>query len=143
MNRSLFMEAPTARQRMAYAWELVCEMVKAGKSVRVRIDEQKPTRSLEQNDKMWAMLSDISAQVQWPVDGKMIYMPDEDWKDVLSAGLKHEQRVAQGINGGFVMLGQRTSKMKIGEMADLIELMYAFGSERGVVWTEAEFRKAA
>jgi len=134
--RSVFLDADTARQRMAFAWSLVCELLNAGKPVRVRIDEQKATRSGEQNDKMWAMLGDISRQVQWPVDGRMVYMPDEDWKDVLSAALKKEQRVAQGVAGGFVMLGQRTSKMKVADMSDLIELMYAFGSEHDVQWSE-------
>jgi Ni,Fe-hydrogenase I small subunit len=51
--------------------------------------------------------------------------------------LKREGRIAQGIDGGFVMLGQRTSKMKVQEMCDLIELIFAFGSSNGVVWSES------
>lgn len=93
-------------------------------------------RTSEQNDRMWALLTDISQQVEWPVDGKMQKLPPEDWKHILSAGLKREQRVAQGIDGGFVILGQRTSKMTKRQLSDLMELISAFGASRDVVWTE-------
>lgn len=93
------------------------------------------TRSLEQNNLMWSVLTDLSKQVEWCVDGRMQKIDPEDFKDILSAGLKREQRVAAGISGGFVMLGQRTSKMTKGEMADLITLGHAFGAERGVRWS--------
>lgn len=93
-------------------------------------------RSGEQNARMWAMLTDISKQVPWAVNGRLVNMPPGDWKDVLTASFKREQRIAAGIDGGFVMLGQRTSKMTLSDMSDLIELMTAFGSERGVRWTD-------
>lgn len=95
-------------------------------------------RTSEQNDRMWAMLTDISQQVEWPVDGKLQKLIPEDWKHILSAGLKREQRVAQGVDGGFVILGQRTSKMTKRQLSDLLELIAAFGAERGVVWSEPE-----
>ncbi len=134
--RTLFLDTDHARERMANAWRYACDMLSQGKSVRVRIDEKKATRSLEQNDKMWAVLTDIAQQVPWPVDGSMQFISPEDWKHILSAGLKRHQRVAQGVDGGFVILGQRTSQMSIGEMSELIELAHAFGAERGVVWSE-------
>jgi hypothetical protein len=84
------------------------------------------------------MLRDISKQVQWSVNGVKTFMDAEDWKDVLTAALKRHQRVAEGIEGGFVFLGMRTSKAAKSEIVDLIELMYAFGSERGVKWTEPD-----
>lgn len=93
-------------------------------------------RSLEQNARMWAMLTDISNQTDWPVNGRMGKLSKEDWKDIFSAELRKEQRVAQGISGGFVLLGAHTHKMKKREFADLIELMFAFGAEHNVVWTD-------
>lgn len=131
---NVYLDPENAHARMAYAWKLAGEILKLGKRVKVTVSEYRPTRSLVQNDLMWKMLSDISAQLQWPVDGKLSYLPEEDWKDVLSSGLKKEQRIAQGIAGGFVMLGQRTSKMKVSDMSDLIDLMGAFGAEHGVEW---------
>lgn len=95
-----------------------------------------PPRTLDQNAKMWAMLTDISKQVAWPVNGKLSKLESDDWKDIFSAELRKEQRVAQGLSGGFVLLGAHTHKMKKRELSDLIEIIYAFGAERGVKWSE-------
>lgn len=92
----------------------------------------KSKRTLDQNAKMWAMLTDIAEQIDWVVDGRLQKLEPEEWKDILTAGLKQELRVAQGISGGVVLLGQRTRKMTVKQLSDLIELMNAFGAERGV-----------
>lgn len=89
----------------------------------------RPTRSKAQNDKIWPMLGDISKQVDW--HGQKL--ADYEWKDVFTAALKR-QKVVPGIDGGFVVIGAHTSKMKVKEVSDLIELMYAFGAERDVIW---------
>lgn len=103
-----------------------------------RVKIEPPTRSLDQNAKLWPMLADVSRQVMWPVDGAMVKLPEEDWKDIFTAALRKHQRMAKGIDGGLVMLGSRTSRMLKSEFSDLIELIYAFGAERGVVWSETE-----
>jgi len=97
------------------------------------IQEVKSIRSIEQNAKMWAMLTDISSQVDWYGNK----LTKEEWKIVLTAGLK-QQKVVPGLDGGFVAIGSSTSKMSIAEMADLITLGYAFGNEKGVKWSEVE-----
>lgn len=97
---------------------------------------QEPTRNLEQNAKMWAMLGDISEQVAWSVNGKPEYLSPDEWKNIATASLRQEQRMAMGIRGGFVMLGRRTSRMTVREMSELIEFLYAFGAEHGVQWSE-------
>lgn len=94
--------------------------------------EEDGTRTLSQNARLWAMLTDISEQVPWIVDAERVMMTPMDWKEVLSAALRQEQRIAKGINGGFVVLGMRTSKMKVAEMTDLMTLMEAFGAEHQV-----------
>lgn len=94
--------------------------------------EIKPrTRSLDQNAKMWAMLADVSRQVEWYGQ----HLTSEEWKDVLTAALK-KQKAVPGIDGGFVVIGARTRNMTIREMGDLVELMYAFGAEKNVRWSE-------
>ena len=93
-------------------------------------------RSVDANAKMWVLLDDIARQVQWPVNGTLGYLEPEAWKDIFSAELKHDQRIAQGLSGGFVLLGLRTSRLKVREMSDLIELIYAFGAEHNVIWSE-------
>jgi NinB protein len=93
--------------------------------------EIKPsTRSLEQNARLWAMLTDISRQVDWYGRKLTPY----DWKHMFTASLK-KQDVVPGIDGGFVVLGASTSKMTKAEMCDLQTLMEAFGAEKGVRFT--------
>lgn len=93
-------------------------------------------RSLEQNAKMWAMLGDVSKQVPWSVNGYMTNLDADDWKDIFTAGLTKHQRVAQGIEGGWVLLGSRTSRLKKEQMCELIEYIYAFGAQHDVIWSE-------
>ena len=92
-----------------------------------------PTRSDLQNRRMWAMLADVSRQVVW----YGVKLTAEEWKDVFTAALKR-QRVVPGIDGGFVVIGARTSKMKISEMVELQELMAAFGAKHEVQWMDDE-----
>lgn len=84
-------------------------------------------RSLNQNRMMWANLEDIAQQVIW----YGVKLTKEEWKDVLTAALK-KQKVVPGIEGGFVVIGARTSKMTVPEMTELIELSTAFGTQQGV-----------
>lgn len=85
-----------------------------------------PKRSGPQNDRLWAMLTEIAEQVVWY--GQKL--TKEEWKDVFTAGLKR-QKVVPGLDGGFVVLGSSTSRMSKTELSDLMELMSAFGAERG------------
>lgn len=143
MNGQTFiLRVDNARPRMKAAWEFACRFLELGEAAKIRVEECKPRRTLEQNSKMWAMLTDIADQVQWQIDGKLEYLKPEEWKDILTAGLRKHQRVAAGIDGGFVILGDHTSGMTIGQMSEMIELCYAFGTEHGVAWSEPEARAA-
>ena len=104
---------------------------------RIEIKPVSDRRTISQNAKMWAMLSDIARQVMWPINGVPTHITPEDWKDLITAGLAKHQRIAQGLEGGVVMLGSRTSRMSKKELAELIEYIYATGADRGVVWDEA------
>lgn len=140
---TFILRAENARDRMAAAWRFACQFLELGQSAKVVVSEAKPTRSLDQNSRLWALLTDVSRQVDWPVDGKLQRLAPEDWKTILTAALTKGQRVAQGVDGGFVMLGASTSRMSVGEMIDLQTLIEAFGAERGVRWTDPSFREAA
>jgi hypothetical protein len=83
---------------------------------------------------MWSLLEQISKGVIWY--GQKL--SSEDWKDVLTASLRRT-RVVPGIDAGsFVPLGMRTSQMTKQELAELIELIYAFGAEQNVKFRELE-----
>ena len=106
-------------------------------------------RSNDQNRKLWPMLHDVASQVQLCINGQMTWANPEDWKAVFTAALNREQRMAMGLDGSVVFLGTRTSKMRKREFSELIELIYAAGSERGVQWSEkaaevySEYREAS
>jgi hypothetical protein len=128
-RRLFFLQSEAIRER-------VCDFVRrAPDGYRVEIKEQK--RSLDQNAKLWAMLSDVASQVVWY--GQKL--TSDDWKDVFTASLR-KTRVVPGIDAGsFVPLGMRTSDMSKAEMADLIELIYAFGADHNVQWSEPALRQ--
>lgn len=100
------------------------------------------TRTQAQNRLMWPLLTAFSKQLQWPVDGRMVTMEPFEWKDVLSAGFRGESvRLAMGLNGGVVLLGQRTSKFTKTQFAEWIEFLYATAADRGVAmpaWVDME-----
>lgn len=98
----------------------------------VVIRPYKESRTSQQNALLWSLLTEIAEQVEW--HGQRL--SKEDWKDMLSAALKR-QMVVPGIEGGFVVLGARTSKMSVAEMTEMIEFCYAFGAEHGVRFLEA------
>jgi hypothetical protein len=86
-------------------------------------------RSLPQNALMWARLTEVSHQVVW----HGAKLSADDWKDVFTAALKRS-RVVPGLDGGFVVLGQRTSDMTKDEMGQLLDLIDAFAAEHGVTF---------
>lgn len=90
-----------------------------------------PTRTLEQNALMWPLLDRIAKQVVW----HGTKLTKEDWKDMLTASL-HGQRSAPGIDGGFVIFGERTKTYTKAQFSELIELIYAFGAQHGVEFDE-------
>lgn len=103
----------------------------------LQVTIQEDTRSLAQNRMLWACLHDVSQQVVWY--GRK--MDAESWKHVFSAALKQQETVP-GINGGFVVLGQPTSKMRVSEMRDLITIIHAFGAEQNVRFSDESARAA-
>ncbi len=90
-------------------------------------------RSDAMNRRMWAMLRDISRQVDWY--GQKL--SDEDWKHIFSASVQ-KQRAVPGLDGGFVVLGVSTRRQSKKWFSDMFEVMEAFAAERGVKFTTAD-----
>jgi hypothetical protein len=94
-----------------------------------RIEFKGAKRSLDQNAKLWAMLTEVATQVEW--HGKKLSA--DDWKLVFMDALKRELRIVPNIDGnGFVNLGRSSSKLSKEEFGDLIELISMFGANHGV-----------
>lgn len=115
------------------AYDCATMLIQAGL---VEVVVRKPTRSSEQNRRLWAVLNDIAKQVHWPVNGKQELITPDDWKAITSAAYHSEQRMALGINGGLVMLGISTRVMRKAEFAEYLTMLQAFGDERGVKWSD-------
>lgn len=92
---------------------------------------KKNRRTIGQNAMMWALLRDISFQVEW--HGEKLSV--KDWKWIFTAAIRR-QRMVPGIEGGMVFLGEPTSGMSKQEMADMIELILSFGMEHDVEWSD-------
>ena len=94
----------------------------------VNIREAK--RTLDQNAKMWAMLSDISRSApegrQWTTDV---------WKAAFMHALGHEIIWQPGLNGVPFPAGFRTSRLNKEQMGDLITMILEYGDRHGVKWS--------
>jgi hypothetical protein len=98
-----------------------------------KITVAEPTRSLDQNSLLWPLLAKFSEQLKWPVNGIFTKLSPEDWKTLLTAAFRQEQQqMAQGLHGGFVFLGMRTSEMNKQEFSEFIEFLQATAALRGV-----------
>ncbi len=127
MRQALVLFNPQqAHQALAHqVWPALKAHLTAGR--RMVLELKPETRSLAQNARLWAMLTDISEQVQWY--GRKLSA--EDWKHLFTAHLC-KQDVVPGLDGGFVVLGKSTSQMTKSEMGDLQTLIEAWGAEQGV-----------
>lgn len=122
MSRAAIILNSTADRERAHAL-----LAKAPTGTRVEFKAAK--RSLDQNSRMWAMLTEVSRQVQW----HGVKLRPDDWKLVFMDGLKRELRLVPNIDGnGFVNLGRSSSDLSKAEMSDLIELVFQFGANHGV-----------
>jgi hypothetical protein len=96
-----------------------------------RIEFKAPKRSIPQNDRMWAMLTDVATQLKW----HGLRLTADDWKLIFLDALKREVRMVPNLDGnGFVSLGRSSSDLSKQEMTDLIDLIGAFGANHGVVF---------
>jgi hypothetical protein len=90
-------------------------------------------RSGEQNDKLHALLQDISEQKQWA--GQTLDV--EDWKRLITAAWERASgrhaRVFPSLDGqGIDVIYQRTSRLSKEEMSELIEYATAWAVQNEV-----------
>jgi hypothetical protein len=106
----------------------------AGGKDQVMSDE---IRSLEQNAKFHAMLTDIADQLEWAGDR----MDLEDWKRLVLGAAYGQHPVPNPFDAQapFVIVNKRRSRGLVKpEMADLITQLQIFGDERGVKWRDEQ-----
>lgn len=87
-------------------------------------------RTVDQNAKMWAMLSDVSmAKPQ----GRCA-TPDV-WKSLFMQACGHAAQFELGLDGRPFPVGFKTSALSKAEMADLITFILQYGDANGVTWS--------
>jgi hypothetical protein len=97
------------------------------------------TRTSEQNDKMWALLSDVSRAKP---EGRVL--PPEIWKCIFMASVGHQCRFEPSLDGkGVVPIGFKSSRLNKAEFSDLIECILAYGAEHDVAWSDPAMALAA
>lgn len=89
------------------------------------------TRTLDQNAKMWAMLSDVSRAK--PED--RTHTP-EVWKALFMHACGHTVQFETGLSGDPFPVGFRSSRLTKTEMIDMIECIYEYGARQGVHWSD-------
>lgn len=114
---------PQVRQRAAQA------VLEAADGMIVTIAE--PTRNLEQNALLWALLGDVSKAE--PMGRKMTA---DEWKIAFMAACGWDCQFLEGLDGRPFPAGFRSSKMTVRQMADLITFITAWGAEQGVRWSD-------
>src|SRR5207253_1067208 len=97
----------------------------------VSVDE--PKRTIDQNDLMWSLLSDIATAK--PLGRR--HTPD-DWKAIAMNACGWECQFCEGLDGRPFPLGFRSSKLTKSQMSSLIEWLLAFGAEHGVKWSNKD-----
>jgi len=96
--------------------------------------EIKPaTRSLAENAMLHALLTDISKQIEWAGSKRDV----DTWKRLLTAAwcraMGEQVELLPAVDGhGFDIVFRRTSKLTVGECAELIEFVQAWAAEKGV-----------
>lgn len=96
------------------------------------LNVREATRTIEQNAKFHAMISDISRAKP---NGRTL--PTDVWKVLVLAAVGHKVRFEPALDGdGVVPVGLRSSRLTKAQMSDAIEWMYSWGAEHEIKWSE-------
>lgn len=88
-----------------------------------------PKRTLPQNDRMWAHLTDIARQREHAG----FKLNAADWKMLFLQQLDSELRVIPSLDGKTLVSLSRSSELTVEEMTGMITLIEAYAAEHGVV----------
>ena len=137
MSRALLrIDGPVTRARAMRLMERVPEGT--------RVEFKGARRTLPQNDKMWAMLSEIARQ---KTHCGRRYTAD-NWKSIFMHAMGRETVFVPSLDGEtFFPIGWRSSDLSKEEMSELIEFILAWGAQNGVAfandtWEVPDDRKA-
>jgi|KBSMisStandDraft_5_1062788.scaffolds.fasta_scaffold214752_1 hypothetical protein len=125
------MKEPTAEQIVRFFMNT--PPATSGHAYKMIVDEEKETRSSEQNRKMWAMLGEIAEQLQ--INGQSF---DKDrWKAIMLHAWGEQVEFLPTLDGtSFFPYGHQTSKLSTKKMSSFLEFIIAEGAQRGVKFAD-------
>lgn len=130
MRRVVFLAGPRQRE---YAVRCV-QQAPEGYAVQIA----KPTRTLEQNSRLWPMLEDLREQVS-----ELNAYTTDDIKLRFLNALGVEMRFLPCLEGeGAFPVGLRSSTLTKDQFSALIELLFEYGARKGVRWSDPQSEAA-
>lgn len=97
-----------------------------------RVEFKASKRTLPQNARMWAMLTEVSRQA---THCERKFTPDQ-WKVLFMQAWGREVAFLPALDGQTMIPDYRSSDLSKQEMTELIEFMFAWGAENGIRFTE-------
>jgi hypothetical protein len=120
MTATLILDS-NARRALAVEWVMAAPMATV-------LTFRKPGRTIPQNDRFWAMLTDVARQAQH--NGRK-YSADA-WKALFMNALGHEVNFMMGLSGEPFPIGFRSSKLTKEQMSELMDFIEAWAAQNGV-----------
>lgn len=123
--------AAQAHETLGRLWTWAKPRVMAGKRLRLSVAEEK--RSLPQNAKLHALLTDIARTTEWAGKKRSV----EVWKRLVTAAWLRARgesvEVLPALDGhGVDIVWRPTSKLSIAECSELLEFVLAWAAQQGI-----------
>ena len=137
MSRAMIVLNSKAERERAAAW---AHKLPPG----TRIEFKAPRRTLPQNDLFWAVLTDVARQCS--VNGRRFIT--EEWKLMFLTAYAEEtgleiKYLPAVHRAGMVPSSRSSSDLSVKEMSELIEWIFAWGTEQDppVIWSEPKAQR--
>lgn len=128
MSRAIVTLRSASEREQAKAW---IDKSQTG----TRVEFKGPARSLDQNSRFWAMLTDCA--VQGRIDGRRYNT--EQWKLMFLHAYAEERGIEikylPALNrAGMVPCGRSSSDLSVQEMSEVMDFISAWGAENGITF---------
>ena len=134
MTQTIPLTNPTARR-------FAIQQIERAPDNHVAIIREK-TRSLDQNAKLHAMLTDISRQAEYMGKRRSV----EFWKGLFVSGWQiatgQNPEIVPGLEGEFINIRISTTSLGVRKLAELIEYIAAWSTEQGIRFTAAAWERS-
>lgn len=102
----------------------------------------------EQQNRLNAMCGDLEAQIRLSSDGRYLHksqvaangtkLDKDSWRWIFVGTYKGWKAVPAIEGAGFIMLGASSKTLSIEDASAVIDMLFAFGNERGVQWSNPQ-----